>query len=98
MPVPFRGNINGEVLSQSQNLPMLVEGFTLVNKTGGTIGVNVYLMVGGTEVAVMPLNKQLAAGEMYEATNQVIILATEQIKVQTSGSTDYNFYINNMEP
>lgn len=92
----FTGNINGTVLSQSQNLPMIVEGFTLVPKTSGVV--NVYkVTLASQQINIMPLNLTINTGEMYEGTNPVVLLATEQIKIQSSVSVDYDFTINNLE-
>ena len=94
---PFRGTINGTVESKQQNLPMLVENFSLVNMTGGTIGVNVYMVFNGQQVAVAPNNCQLAAGEMYEGTRPLVIRITEQIRLVTTGQTGYDFTISNLK-
>lgn len=95
----FSGNTSGTFDSTfGGELPKLVNGFTLVNKTGGTIGVNVYkFQSGGAELCIMPLNLQLATGEMYEGTNQVVLLPTQNIRVQVSGSCDYDFTISNLQ-
>lgn len=93
---PFKGNINGTVNSTSQNLPMLVTNFKLINKESSTIGVNVYLLSGAHQYCRMPLNTQLNAGEMFYADTPFVMLASELIKVQTSGNTDYDFTISNM--
>ncbi len=96
MAWPFSGNITGTVLSQPQDLPMVIEGFTLVPRVSGVT--NVYKIVaGGTEVCIMPLNKTVNIGEMYQGTNQVILLATEQIKIVSAVSVDFDFTINNLE-
>lgn len=97
MSYPFRGNINGTVLSQSQNLPMMIENFSLVNKDAGAAIVNVYLLRGVNQICIMPLNKSISAGSNYESIRPTILLATEQIKVQSSAAIDYDFLISNTE-
>lgn len=94
---PFRGTINGTVLSQSQNLPMVIENFSLVNKDSGAVTVNVYLLMGAAQVCIMPLNKSISAGANYESERPVVLLATEQIKISTSGSVDYDFNLSNTQ-
>ena len=95
---PFRGKISGTVDSVSQDLPMLIEGFTLANMTGGTIGCNVYMLFNSQLVAVAPNNLQLATAEMYEATNKIVMRPTEQIRLVTTGMVDYDFAISNLKP
>lgn len=94
----FRGNISGSIYSIQQDLPMNVNSFLLVNKTGSTIGVNVYMFEATTnqKICMMPSNKQINTGESYESVRQVVMLPTEVIEVQSTGSMDYDFYIDNM--
>lgn len=93
----FSGIINGEVKSQSQDLPMVVTGFTLVPQTTGVV--NVYkVTVASQEICIMPLNKTINVGDMYEGTNKVVLLATEQIKIKSSVMFHYDFVIENTEP
>lgn len=94
----FRGNISGVVDSEPQSLAMAIDNFLLVNKTGGAVGVNVYMVQGIYQICIAPLNKQLASGETYESVRQVVMLATEKIRVSSSGSVDYDFTISNMNP
>lgn len=93
----FRGNINGSVLSQSQPLPMLVENISLVNKGAGAGTINVYALYGSQQICVIPLNKSVSAGSSYESIRPFVLLATEQIKIQTDGSFDYDCNISNTE-
>lgn len=97
MAYPFRGNTATLAVSDQKNLPVLISSFTLVNKTAGTITANVYLIKGASLYCIAPLNNSLSAGAMYQADNSVVVLATEQIEVQVSGSTDYNFTIENIK-
>lgn len=93
---PFRGNINGTVNSSIFNLPMLIDNFAIVNKTGGAVTVNVYL-IGSTTINLSPLSKSIAAGESYENERQTVMLAGETIRVQSGGSVDYDFKISNLQ-
>lgn len=99
MPQSFawRGNVNGIATSPVQSLPNMVGNFTLVNKTAGTIGVNVYLISSTYSVCIAPNTTSLATGEMALFEGQIVLLATEQIKVQSSGSLDYNFTLTGMK-
>lgn len=93
---PFRGSINGTVLSQQQDLPMVIDSFSLVNMTGGTVGANVYMINNNIQVAVMPNNYQINAGAIYEHTRGVVMRKNEQIKLVTTGQVDYDFTISNL--
>lgn len=97
MAWPFSGNINGTVDSPSLNLPMAVTSFTLVPK-GGAAVVNVYKITQSSQqICVMPNSYNINAAEMYQGTNPIVLLPTETIRVQTSGSVDYDFYIENLK-
>lgn len=96
MSYPFRGNISGTVLSEGQSLPMIIDYFSLVNNTGGTIGVNVYLVSATEEISITPVDLQIADSKMYEGTGKVVMLKNDQIKIVSTGDCDYNFTINNM--
>lgn len=93
----FRGNINGTVTSPSQALPMVVENFSLVNKGGGAVTVNVYSLIGASQICMMPMSKSISAGSNYESIRPFVLLATERIKLQTDGEIDYDFNISNTE-
>lgn len=96
MSWPFSGTINGTVDSQSQNLGMLVTSFTLVNREGTAIIADVYrVKSNGSSVHIMPSMYQIGVGAMYQATNPVVLLPTELIRVRTTGSCDYDFCIEN---
>lgn len=98
MPYPFRGNINGSVDSQQQNLPMVVENYAIINKTAATIYFNVYMINGGQSVNMSPFNKSIDAGSIYESERKFLMRQNEIIRLATSGSADYDFFINNIEP
>lgn len=95
----FTGNTSATVDSQSIQLPTLVNNFLLVNKTAGTIGINVYKVKisGSGVVCIAPLNKQLAAGEVYHSDREVVLLPTEQVRLSVSGSVDYDFTLSNLQ-
>lgn len=95
----FRGNINGTVDSVVQGLPMVIESFRINNNTVGSVTFNVYMIsnAGATSVLLTPLNKSLSSGEKYEETESIVMLATEKIRVVSTGSVAYDFTINNTE-
>jgi|SRR6185503_5262448 len=94
---PFRGNINGVVLSQSQDLPMVIENFTLVNMTGGSVVCNVYLIKDSRTVVIAPYGGTINANGIYTSEIPRVLEKGEQIKLATSGLVDYDFEINNLE-
>lgn len=98
MAYHFRGNINGSVSSDAMSLPMVISSFSLVNKAASGVVVNVYMINGVSQISVIPLNQALTASQMYEGTREIVMLASEQIMVQSSGSVDYDFTIENLNP
>lgn len=99
MAFPFRGNTNGIATSPVQNLPNMIDSFRIVNKSGATIGVSVYLFQTDApvnQVSIAPSPITLGASEMYEEIKGIVLLPTEQIKVQAGGSVDYDFTIKNL--
>lgn len=92
---PFKGNTSVEVFSNVSDLPLVLTGYSVVNKTGGSVTVNIYLISGAAQICISPLNQVLTVGQMIESTNQVVILASEQIKLKPSGNVDYNFTLDN---
>lgn len=93
----FKGANTTLAISSSLNLPTVVENFSLVNKQATDIIANVYLLSGTYSICMIPLNQQIATGEMFYAEHPIVILATEQIKIQTSGGVDYIFNMNNAD-
>lgn len=92
----FFGNTSGIVSSTAYNLPTKITAFSLVNKSGGGITVNVGI-ISGSAIFIIPLNKALAAGEAYIYSGDAInVLAGYSIYVSVSGSTDYYFTIENV--
>ncbi len=97
MAWPFSGTINGTVDSQPQDLGMKISSFTLVNREGTGIVADVYkIKAGGAQVHLMPSTYAIASGAMYQATNPTVLLPTETIRVRTTGSCDYDFFIDNL--
>ena len=93
----FRGTINGTVDSVAQNLPMLIESFRINNNTVGSVTFNVYMINSYGSTLLSPLNKSLSSGEKYEETESIVMLASEQVRVSSTGSVAYDFTINNTQ-
>lgn len=96
MAFSFVGNTSVSVTSAGGNLPTVIDSFSVVNKEAATIYVNVYKVRGVNVYNISPASLALDAGEMYEGTRAIVLLATEQIRVHPSGSVDYDFTISNM--
>ena len=94
---PFRGSINGTVDSVAQELPMLIESFRINNGTVGSVTFNVYMISDFGATLLSPLNKSLSSGEKYEETESIVMLATEKIRVSSTGIVAYDFSINNTQ-
>ncbi len=94
----FRGNTSSDATSDPFSLPMVVNNFTLVNKTGGGISVNVYLLNDGDAVSISSFPTGINAGAIYTDIIPRLLRKNEQIKLVTTGSTDYDIEINNIEP
>lgn len=92
----WNGNTSGIVTSTAQNLPNKLEYFTLVPKADAVV--NVYKISGAAQICIIPNNTSILLGEMWEDTGGTVILATEQIKIQTNASLDYDFTIKVIEP
>lgn len=90
MPV-FKGNTSGSILQVAYNIPSEIVSFSLVNKSGGAITVNVYIRDAGVDTAIISLNKSLAAGEDYQSDIKRKMLANTSIFITASGSVDYYF-------
>lgn len=97
MAWPFCGNIYGTVQSQQQNLAMEVTSFTLANRQSVAIFANVYKITqSGAQLCIMPFSQEIGVSQMYQGDNPVVLLPTETLKIQTTGSCDYDFKINNL--
>lgn len=91
----FTGNISGTVDSLSQNLPMVIQNFTLVNMTGGAVVCNVYLIQGSRNVQIMPNNKSIDANGIYTDDIPRTLEIGETIRLATSGNVSYLFNLEN---
>ena len=93
--IPFKGQNTNLAFSSPQNLPKIIENFSIVPKVGSAVA-NVYLLSGIYQICIMPSNYNINANDMYLQQRQIVVLAGEQIKIQTSSLVDYDFNINDM--
>lgn len=93
MPI-FSGNTATSATSSPYNIAGEIKSFSIVNKTGGAVTIDVSILFGSTNVNIIPLNKSLALGEAYIYSGEPILLLAERtIYVVASGSVDYYFSI-----
>jgi hypothetical protein len=93
MPV-LKGNTNVDLALSGYNIPYTIKSFSLSNKTAGNIDITVYIQDGViADVAITPYKKQLAVEEAYITNIPVLVLANENIYIETTGSVDYYFTI-----
>lgn len=93
MPV-FSGYITTSATSTAYSSPARIKAFSLVNKSGGAINVNVSILYGSTNIWITEFNKSLAANTAYRIDVADILIPTNhQIYVLVSGACDYYFSI-----
>lgn len=98
MPKVFKGSNATLAISSADQLPYMINAWSIVNKVAGSNVFNVYLISGIYNICISPLNNPLAANAMYESVRPVLMQAAEQIKVQAAGSVDYVFTLLNIDP
>jgi len=89
----IQGNTTGSIASVAFNIPCkIISGF-LVNRTGGSITFNVYVVTDTGERSIVPFNKTVVSGQLYLLEDEVIMKAGWYLLIFTSGSLDYFFSI-----
>jgi hypothetical protein len=93
MPV-LKGNTSGSINLVGYNIPSTIESFSIVNKSGSSVTVTVYISDGdGNDVAITALNYSLSVGQAYVRKNPIRVLPNNYIYIVTSGEIDYYFTI-----
>lgn len=91
MPV-LSGNTSGSITSVAYNIPSEIISYSLVNRAGGSITVNVAIVTGsGTYIYVY--SGSIATNESVQSDKIIKVKAGYQILIITSGSLDYYFSI-----
>jgi hypothetical protein len=95
MPI-LAGNTSGSIQSVAYKNPCKIVSFTLVNKSGGSISVNVFIDTGQA-VHVIPMNSlvQISGAYIYSG-EPIYLLANHSIAVLTTGAVDYYFTLESM--
>jgi uncharacterized alpha/beta hydrolase family protein len=96
MPV-FSGNTSGTVDGTLFNIGMRLNSFSLVNRSGGNVAVNVYIINGNNQVMIAPVNNIINTGAMYNSgtDNYWLMLPSSFVRLVTNGSIDYYFNMEN---
>lgn len=97
MPVPFKGVINGTVLSEAYTLPFKISIFNVANLNAGNTTVNVSVTNGVTDIYIAPQNLVLSEGDMLQGDSAQVMPGGNQIKVSSTAEVSYYFTIENIE-
>lgn len=84
----FYGNTSSNATSTAYSIVSTINFFSLVNKSGGTITVNMGILYGST-YSITPYSISLADGEAYISNDRILVPIAHQISITTSGSLDY---------
>jgi len=90
MPI-FSGNTSTNAASTAYDIPYKIKYFSVVNKSGVGITVNVGVLYGSTLYYITPYNMTLGAGETLYASEDILVLAGRQIYLSVTDSVDYYF-------
>ena len=94
----FQGAIDGSVDTIAQKLPMVVKNYRLVNVSGGSVNVNVYMINNSTAYSVGAYPQNLSAGALYEDEVPMLLDAAETVRIVTNGLVHYTFTFENTKP
>lgn len=93
MPV-FKGSTSGSIAQVAYNIPNGILTFSLVNTSGASNTVNLYISDGvGSDVRVLPMNLTISAGDSVFSTNGITVSGGNNIFITVTGSIDYYFSI-----
>ena len=93
MPI-FAGNTSGSIVQAAKNIPSGILTYSIVNKSGGNVNVNVYIIDNnGVDISITPLNLLLNSGDSLYSSNGIKVLSGYSIFITTTGSIDYYFSI-----
>lgn len=89
MPV-LKGNVSGSISTIPINIPCWVKSGFFVNKSTGSVILNVYVSRGdGQDREVIPLNTTLISGTMYYFVDEFKMDGGDYFIIVTNGSLDY---------
>lgn len=92
----FRGNTSGTANSQIWDLPMVLNSYTLVNRTGGSINFSIYMINDSDVISVG--QGSINSGAYHTDEIPRLVRVNENVRLVTTGSTDYDFEFDNTQP
>lgn len=99
MPVAFKGkDLNGTAQSDIYTLPFNITFFTVANKAGGPITLNIYVTDGVNDISIVPKDLILYVGDLLEGNYEQLMEEGNRIKIVSNGTVDYYFTIENVKP
>lgn len=90
MPVK-EGRISGSIATVAFGLPCKIISFFLTNRTSGSVMINVYIVTGTGDRAIVPLNLIQLSGTIYTSSVPIIMLKGYYLIITTNGLVDYFF-------
>lgn len=96
----FTGNTSLIATSPTWDIPILIEGYSIVNRDGANNSFNVYKIVGGSQYNISPHDYALQVNgstSIYESVRPVVILAGQQIQISAQNSLDFDFTLSPMK-
>ena len=87
----FRGNTSGSIASVPMDIPCKITGIVLMNNSGSTATVNVYISnnSSGQSILIFPKNMAIPTGEGRERFDPLKIIKGDAILITTNQSLDY---------
>ena len=85
------GNTSSSIYSIPYKEGYTLEGFTLVNKTGGTVTANLAIRENETDYQIIPVDTPIYGNMMYSSDLKRQMNAGSNLHLVVDGSTDYQF-------
>lgn len=87
----IQGNTTGSISTIPLNIASKIVSFFLTNRTGGTIILNMYVVTGTGNRAMIPVDLHQISGTMYISDTEIFLEKDSYIMLVTNGSVDYYF-------
>ncbi len=89
----IQGNTTGSISSVPFNIAAKIIGGRLVNRSSGSITVNLYVATDTGDREITPLNLLLISGSVWVLDEKIILKPGYYLIIITSGSVDYYFSV-----